>query len=1080
MKKLKTLLVVLLAFFTLGAFACSEDESYSVKFMDGTTTVSEVSKDKGVTLQPGDLPDGPAKIGYDFDGWYLDGDFSTEFTESVLSGDLTLYAKYTAKTYAIMFNVDGGNEISALSVTYNGAYTLPTPEKTGYTFKGWYLDGIEFPSTGTFDRTSAIRVTASWQIKKYEVTYMFGEDTLGTKEIEHGTKAPAWTETEDGYFVEGVYTDDELTNKIDNDTIITEPTTLYVNVQPKTFNIIVNEEGGNAVDTTAVFNSQYTVEIPEKEGHDFIGFTFADGTPFSASGTYTWTSNITVIAKWQRQADYQKTGVVYYNEGVEIESYTTQIDDGTAYNIPQGYVATKKGHTFAGWYTDSGLTTAYVNGTIINAEHDGDYDLHLYAKFTANQYKISYNLNGGNVGGSDVISDETVTFGESYTLKVPVKDGYSFEGYTYNETAFANEGTFEIDENITVVATWKSLVADSDQEGTELIINKGNYFKVRDSVEDEFTFVFLTGNTYNFNNHVLDLTKAGNNVQKESDSSFIAISVAEKFEITLTRNDANGSITYKRNAFIVESVNVLDFGADYQGSWMGSSSETFRSDFMDKKVAQNLKVGNVNFIPDIAIKNLGGNGINYKLANLKLTVMVDSEETHDYTVSDTGVIDFGDSLISKTATVSFVPVYNIYNLPALTFTVDINAGVNVYTDVELREKFRDLDVQQINILRNITATVSKGETVNGEGVYASNTYAEGSAFSRITSSTNDQITVNGNFFEIGTNAKPIYDSNNKQIGVESSLPTVNNDFSYRDWSCEATYYVANVQNGIFSYMNRTGATEGVRMHNGVLTINDLRISGNCVGDFSAVTSVNGKNNILINSGSYHGIIVRGGTANINNTTLTNVNDALFSDSELSANKLDGNSTQAVHWNVNGVKVENCFANSVYIYGVVKMDIKNSYFGRSSSSIINVDDVPVTDGTRVATEITVDENTTFNNFVTGEEAWFVAYGKAGVATALKGQVEPLLNSQGDTMLQDGKMNFIFFMRGAPSSETSEWNKDYNKIPYSKFTYANQSTMIYGLEVDTSLKQYDINAEVNEGAVTVATQLMALRVQIWPKQ
>lgn len=52
----------------------------------------------------------------------------------------TLYAKWTANTYKVTFNANGGTTATASkNVTYDSTYgTLPTPTKEGHTFKGWY------------------------------------------------------------------------------------------------------------------------------------------------------------------------------------------------------------------------------------------------------------------------------------------------------------------------------------------------------------------------------------------------------------------------------------------------------------------------------------------------------------------------------------------------------------------------------------------------------------------------------------------------------------------------------------------------------------------------------------------------------------------------------------------------------------------------------------------------------------------------------------------------------------------------------------------------------------------------------
>lgn len=1075
MKKLKTLLVCLLSFFTLGAFACNQDSLYSITLKDGSSIVLEMSKEKGSSLD--NLPQAPAKEGYKFEGWYSDADLTTSFDGDVLSGDLVLYAKYSPLKYYVMFNVAGGEAINAMEVTYNSAYELPTPVKAGYTFMGWTLDGQEFATTGTYSKSATIQVTATWAVNEYTVTFVSGSQTVGEVEIAYGAKVPSFTEAQAGYYVEGVYTDDALTTKVASDAVVTGNVTLYVKVLPKTFNITVNEDGGNQVDTTAVFNSAYTVAIPTKEGHDFVRFELADGTVFNATGTYTWTSDITVIAKWQRQADYQKTSILYYDGLTALDSYTQVVDDGSQYSIPASFVPTKKGYTFEGWYVDSNLTTKFVNGTVINPTGE-DADVYLYANFTANEYAIHYNLAGGTVGGFDVIDDAVVTYGGAYTLSTPVRNGYSFEGYTYNGNAFSLTGTFEIDSNITVVATWKSLVADADQAGTELFIKKGNYFKVRESVEDEFTYVFVTGNEYSFANHVVDASKAGASVQALSDSSFKANSETGLFNLTLTRNDNNGSITYTRKAMVVESVSAFDFGSDYQASWNGSGS-SFRSEFQKQNLEQKFVVGNVNFIPELSIKNVNLTTISAKSANLKVTVKVNGVESYDYAVSDTGVIDFGASCIGQAVTLIIEPLYNLYNEAPLTFELQVNDGVNVYSDSELRAAYTNMSVHSINILRNITATVLKSETVNGEGVYASNTYHEGSAYNRITSLTNDYITINGNFFAVkGTNADG-----------SSSLPIINNDYSYRDWVIDEHYYVACAQNGIFSYFNSTGGTEGQRIHNGTITFNNLVISGNCDNDLSKTEMYNGKQ-LLLGSTTYNGLVVRGGTLKINNTTVTKSNNAILTDSTISATTTAQNPQQSVQIYMDGYRADNNFCNSIYCWGLTKLDIKNSYLGRSSSAAIIFEDIATPSEYRITNEVTIDANTVINNYVTGEEAWFNAYGMADMALLLKGFAEPQYNQAGLTMLdQNGAMNLAFFLRANVNDTVSNWANDYNKRPHCSFSVANP--FLSGLSVapiadgQMPVTQFnDFAQEVpsaeNEGKVAIMSPyIMTLYFTVAPK-
>ena len=72
--------------------------------------------------------------------------------------NVTLYAVWQKKSYAITYNNVYGSESASFATEYtvDDAYTLPEPERIGHTFLGWYSDskfrnkvtGIRTGSTG--------------------------------------------------------------------------------------------------------------------------------------------------------------------------------------------------------------------------------------------------------------------------------------------------------------------------------------------------------------------------------------------------------------------------------------------------------------------------------------------------------------------------------------------------------------------------------------------------------------------------------------------------------------------------------------------------------------------------------------------------------------------------------------------------------------------------------------------------------------------------------------------------------------------------------------------------------------------
>ncbi len=90
------------------------------------------------------LPSEPVKTGYSFGGWYTATDGGSQFLETTtVNADVTAYARWTAVSYAITYNLDGGSNASANPSSYDvttSAISLASPARTGFSFGGWYGD----------------------------------------------------------------------------------------------------------------------------------------------------------------------------------------------------------------------------------------------------------------------------------------------------------------------------------------------------------------------------------------------------------------------------------------------------------------------------------------------------------------------------------------------------------------------------------------------------------------------------------------------------------------------------------------------------------------------------------------------------------------------------------------------------------------------------------------------------------------------------------------------------------------------------------------------------------------------------
>ena len=144
-------------------------------------------------------PDDPKVNGLTFGGWYTDEDCTDgneyNFTAPVTKG-MTLTAKWTANSYTITFDTNGGSAVAPITQDYGTDITAPAaPTKTGYTFMGWEP---EIPATMPAEDMT---LTAQWRINRYTVTF----DTDGGSAVapitqDYGTAITAPADpTREGY-----------------------------------------------------------------------------------------------------------------------------------------------------------------------------------------------------------------------------------------------------------------------------------------------------------------------------------------------------------------------------------------------------------------------------------------------------------------------------------------------------------------------------------------------------------------------------------------------------------------------------------------------------------------------------------------------------------------------------------------------------------------------------------------------------------------------------------------------------------------------------------------------------------------
>ena len=203
---------------------------YYVSFVTehGDPPTSQNVKYNGTANDPGKL----SEDGYTFIGWYTDDTYDTEFDfTQPITGNTTVYAKWTAKDYEVSFITEHGKTPTSQNVPYNKTATNPgelTAE--GYTFDGWYADDIystEFDFTQPI--TSNTTVYAKWTAKDYEVRFITEHgDAPASQNVKYnGTADDPGKLSAEGYTFDDWYTDETYKTKFDFSTPITGDTKVY-------------------------------------------------------------------------------------------------------------------------------------------------------------------------------------------------------------------------------------------------------------------------------------------------------------------------------------------------------------------------------------------------------------------------------------------------------------------------------------------------------------------------------------------------------------------------------------------------------------------------------------------------------------------------------------------------------------------------------------------------------------------------------------------------------------------------------------------------------------------------------------
>ena len=267
-----------------------------------------------------------SKPGYEFKGWYTDENFEDLFSAdgvdvAMPSENITLYAKWSALSYNILLDANGGetdtDSIVALSDVAIG--DLPVPTRQYYTFDGWFTDptdGIQVTASTKFARTENITVYAHWTLNSFVVSFDANGGSVETSSLRGycgvslGTLP---TPTRDYYTFNGWFTEIDGGFEITSSTAfdIAEDVTAYAHwtLNPVVGWVLASEKPSDAQLVGRKWSYDYTANSALGESSNIT--ILGSSTSWSDYGAWSDWSSTAVTGSDSRQVETKQVAAVY-------------------------------------------------------------------------------------------------------------------------------------------------------------------------------------------------------------------------------------------------------------------------------------------------------------------------------------------------------------------------------------------------------------------------------------------------------------------------------------------------------------------------------------------------------------------------------------------------------------------------------------------------------------------------------------------------------------------------------------------------------------------------------------------------
>lgn len=1013
----------------------------------------------------------------DREGFVFAAAYAGNLTEGAIlaDGSLVLKVYYSRLVFTVNLVDAAGIAGGTFTVKFGGKLSaLPSPSgREGYQFLGW-IDGDGLVYTAADTVTGTLYLYAKWEALTCTVTverifYRGTEEETAnrfqfTRQIAYGTGFSPVSDIAGYDFAKFSYLEDAtLVEVTDADGIltVTKAVTIYVYYARQSFTVsfsqLADASGTLQTDSFSVYYDENFTAIPALL---LAGDPAYSLVVWSQSVFQNVRGNLAVTAVY-----YPASGkTVTFMDGGAIRFLAREDELGAGVFVTDTsplWNLTRSGYLFSGWFYDP-------EGTLPVAISDMDFavltgSVTVYAVWvkldafaapasvlvTKSNSVISVSwtqesLNGVFpaafelfIDGSEwrILAADCVQTGNVFTYSGSALSALAAAGTHYVAVKAVGDGLANLSGAYSAVAQY--VVATEEEEITDTEVY--DYFLIEKTVSGDSVYIFYTDMTYNFSSKYAFQVLEGGKSISATGNVLKTSGIPGTFQLLLTKTVDGVSTQSIVTGKVVTYINQFQWGSNLSGYLNEIADPSYL-----ESVIEPYKVGYRNvFRFDLKILDNTGTRIDAAETALTFTFALwdgtafqtlTEETAQTYFTVGTGYsFQFKAAAAGKTFRVSVQPRYQALQMqvPTRTFDFTVIDAYNAFTNEQLQSLYANLNVHAIVLHADIKAAVDPdylnedGSPVNGQAYVRADGSLDlrGNVYQRLGTRTADVLVLEGNYFTVDGTDLPFVNPTSDPDGAFQTVGI----------GSGSTYGIVNVQISIFYYGVTPDPTNVSLAGDNKVTYRNLTLLGNTTTPsvnyaLSADEIAYQEQLMARNSGGFVGFLNRKGSISAENVNVGYTTIAFFYTAY--GTLLDG--TTPVSMNVSSSRIHDSWANSFYIHGATVLDISESEIGSSGGAAIHLEDIRSGNSGIEDPHLILDAATTVDNWVSGDEAWFKAYGFSSLALGLKSQVQGGLDLLGldqtiiqlreneVTGAQTEKINFVLLTLGMSGATTEDAN------------------------------------------------------------